>query len=124
MKYLNNINLFIIITTAILYLTVILGLYAQVVLGVTQVLTSLILIFYWKSTSKKNKNKLFNYWSFVVIYWIGWLIPWPNSLENTFGFVIGLIIIPLSISVYFITLLDSVTKEYYLEKKSELLLNI
>ena len=54
MKIIYYINKIILLLTAILYITIFYGLYAQIVLGFIQVLSSLILLFFWKRINKKQ----------------------------------------------------------------------
>lgn len=109
MKTLGFINKIVFSITITLYLTVILGLYAQIVLSIVQVLSSFSLIIIWKALQKRQQRMLFFYWALVTSYGLCWLIDW-NSLENTMIFFTGLIIVPLSIAVYFIILLNKISQ--------------
>lgn len=102
MYYINKV---ILIITAILYLTLYLGLYSQIVLGITQVLSSLILLFYWNRIDKKFRIKLYWYWTIITLYGLLWLLDWGNS-GNTFVIVLGIIIAPMSVAIYFFTILN------------------
>jgi len=107
MKIIYYINKIILLLTAILYITIFYGLYAQIVLGFIQVLSSLILLFFWKRINKKQKVKIYIYWILITIYGLCWLAQIGNHF-NTFMWVLGLIIIPLSLSIYFFTILNQI----------------
>ncbi|WP_456440481.1 hypothetical protein [Psychroserpens sp.] len=112
MKKIYNINKFAIIITLALYLTLVFGLYAQIVLGAIQVISSLLLILFWKKLSKKSKVKLFIYWTLVSVYGICWHSDW-NIFSQEIIIVFGIIIIPMSIAGYFYYILKE-TKTYIL----------
>ena len=107
MKILYVINKTILIITALLYLTIYLGLYAQIILGVIQVFSSLTLLFFWKHILKKHKNKVYMYWIIIILYGLAWLID-LKSIESTFFFILTIIIIPMSIAIGFVVLLNRI----------------
>ncbi|WP_347922648.1 hypothetical protein [Pontimicrobium sp. SW4] len=109
MKILYILNKAILIITAILYLTLFLGLYSQIVLGLMQVFTSIILLFYWKKIKQQLRIKLYKYWIIISIYGLLWLIDWNASIE-LYVFVFGVIAIPLCIAVYFLSILNKIYK--------------
>jgi len=110
MKAIYITNKAILIITIILYLTLILGLYSQIVLGAIQVITSIILLFYWKRIEQKIKTKLYKYWIMISVYGLLWLINWDSSIEF-YVFVLGIIAIPLSIAMYFFFILKKIYKQ-------------
>lgn len=108
MKYINImiwINRIIFGITAILYLTIFLGMYAQIVLGISQVLTAIILLFFIKKLSIKNQNRLTIYWGLVIGYGLLWLAVCFYNLDDLW--VVIFIFIPLSIAAYFTFILES-----------------
>ncbi|MDT0558419.1 hypothetical protein RM697_07165 [Ichthyenterobacterium sp. W332] len=109
MKYIYYTNKFVIITTAILYLTLYLGLYAQIVLGFVQIISSLLLLFHWKLFSKKSKSRLYCYYTITITYGLCWLFDWPLFNSMLFG-IIAIIIIPMSIATYFFITLSNIYK--------------
>lgn len=115
MKILYSVNKAVLIITILLYLTIYLGLYAQIVLGVVQVLSSFLLLFFWKSISKNNKNKLYMYWIIIILYGLGWFIDW-ESLKSLFFFIFTVIIIPVGIAIAFVILLNRIKNDYSLNK--------
>ena len=107
MKKLYLINKASLIITLVLYLTLYLGLYAQIVLGALQVISALIIFLFWKKFSKKTKKQLYIYWSIVIIYGLFWLIEW-HITNNAFFIIIGIIVIPMFIAIYFVVILKSI----------------
>lgn len=110
MKKIYIINKISFIITLVLYLTIVFGLYAQIVLGAIQVLSSLFLIIFWKKISKKSKEKIFIYWILVSIYGVCWFSDWAN-FDETFTIIFGVMIVPMSIATYFFYILKE-TKTY------------
>ncbi|MGV6830846.1 MAG: hypothetical protein ACWA5P_04675 [bacterium] len=109
MKLLYNINKYALVITLVLYLTIFLGLYAQIVLGIIQVLTSLILILAWKEIDKNLRKQLIIYWSISVLYGLFWNLDWHQS-NNTFLVISSLMVFPMSIAIYFFYILNSIKK--------------
>ncbi|NRD20990.1 hypothetical protein HNV08_13115 [Winogradskyella eckloniae] len=109
MKTLYQLNKIVLIITLILYLTLILGLYAQVVLGAIQLLSALSITCYWKQLKNDNKKQLLTYWLIVILYGIGWLLEIDL---NDFRWI-GITIIPMSIAIYFVWLLNNVKNVYH-----------
>jgi len=103
MRNLYRLNKIVLIITLILYLTLILGLYAQIVLGAIQILSAIGVTFFWKRFKNQNKKQLILYWIIVILYGIGWLI---EINLNDFWWL-GIIIIPMSIAIYFVWLLNN-----------------
>jgi hypothetical protein len=95
--------------TGILYLTIILGLYAQVVLGFTQVLSAIILLFVIKKISIENQNRITIYWGLTISYGLVYLADIFNQLESFW--IIIFILIPIGIAGYFTFILESIKKE-------------
>ena len=60
----------------LLYITIFLGLYSQIVLGALQLISALILFLYWNKFSNKTKKQLTVYWCLSILYGLGWLIEW------------------------------------------------
>lgn len=112
MKYLNIliwINRIVLTITIILYATLILGLYAQIVLGFTQVLSAVILLFFVKQFSLKNQNRITIYWGITLFYGLLYLADLFDKLDSLW--VVMLILIPLSIAGYFTYIIESLRKE-------------
>lgn len=109
MKYIYYTNKIILITTLVLYLTYYLGLYAQIVLGIVQVISALLLLFQWELFTKKIKIKLFYYYSLVIIYGFCWFLDWTLS-DNDVFIILVVMIIPMSIAIYFFSILYKIYK--------------
>ena len=104
-----HVNRVIVWATLILYATFFLGLCAQIVLGCSQVLTGIVLLYFIKNFSKKNQKRLKFYWGFVITYGILWITGFINFYDDFV--IIAKIILPLSIAGYFTFILESIKKE-------------
>lgn len=114
MKYINipiYLNRFLIGITGMLYFTIFLGLYAQIVLGGFQLLTAFVLLFFWMKLTKKQRERLLKYWFFVVLYGVLWVTEFFNNLKGDFGSIITYVLIPLSIAGYLTFILESLKKK-------------
>ncbi len=109
MKKIYLINQLIFIITLILYLTIVLGLYAQIILGIFQVLSSLLLIFHWKTFSYKTKKLLQTYWLIIIIYGFMWLFDW-KIYNSPYVVIIGIMILPMMIAGYFLYIIHTIKK--------------
>lgn len=109
MKKIYYINLIAFIITLLLYLTIWLGLIAQIALGFIQLILSLILRF---DFNYSDKRKHLNYYHLIVIFYSGlFFIPvvFESFMNNIFGIIIY-IILPMSIASYFTWIVDSPKK--------------
>lgn len=105
MKILHHINCFIYFTTIGFYASVyliILGAYAQIALGVTQLIIALILILSFNKLNKKVKKMIVYYW-IITLSLLSFLLykHYSQSLSNE---MISLFIIPMLIASYFVYL--------------------
>jgi apolipoprotein N-acyltransferase len=110
MKYINipiYLNRFIFIATVALYITIFLGLYAQIVLGAFQLITAFVLLFFWMKLSDKQRERLLKYWFFVGVYGALWYTNSFENLKSDFMWVVIFILIPLSIAGYLTFVLES-----------------
>ncbi|TYA69825.1 hypothetical protein [Seonamhaeicola marinus] len=113
MKALKIINMVILTITILLYITIYYGLYSQILLGIVQIVSSLILGLNYRKLILLNQKRLKSYWLFVAIYFSGWLLPWGRVLDNSYGIVIaviGVIFIPMALAIYFQIILMSIKK--------------
>ncbi|WP_299225085.1 hypothetical protein [uncultured Psychroserpens sp.] len=106
MKIIYYINKFVLITTLALYFTLFLGLYAQIVLGIVQVISSFLLVFIWEKIKANTKERLFIYWALISTYGTCWLFDWKNFNQDILV-IFGIIIIPISIAIYFFYILKT-----------------
>ena len=108
-KILNKINRVVLAITLILYTTIFLGLYSQIVLGITQVFSAILLIPIVTKVSNKHKIRLSIYFIIITIYGLSHLL---GTLEKLDDFIILIIIvIPMSIAGYFTFILESIKRE-------------
>ncbi|ARV09233.1 hypothetical protein BTO05_06095 [Winogradskyella sp. PC-19] len=107
MKIIYYLNKFTFYTTLLLYITLFLGLYSQIVLGVLQVISALILFLYWKKFNQKIKEQLYLYWLIAIIYGVCWLFDW-KGFNDSFIMIFGIIILPMSIATYFFYILNKI----------------
>lgn len=101
MRLLYIINKIALILNLLLYLTFFYGLYAQIILGTLQILTAIIVFFFWKKIPKKSKERIYIYWGLVTIYSLFWVFD-MNNFNNIYSLLIGMILIPMSIAIYFV----------------------
>ncbi|WP_282044202.1 hypothetical protein [Winogradskyella flava] len=104
MKVLYQFNKIVLIITLILYVTIFLGLYAQIVLGGIQILSAIGITFLWNRFENKYKKQLLIYWLVTLSYGIGWLLE--IDLNDSW-WILAIIIIPMSIAIYFVWLLSN-----------------
>ena len=114
MKLINNINKVLLIITIILDFTIIFGLYAQILLGFTQLCIALYISFNFKRIEKKLKYQIINYWIYVFLYFsvITYLFMEEKKITDTFIMIITTImIIPMIIATYFTITLNKIAKQ-------------
>lgn len=119
-KVLYTINYVWFFITIALFITIYFGLLAEILLGAIQVISSLLVLFYWKELQEKQKDKLRYYWIITGIYLTLWLFDW-GFLNDWFLFIVGIGLIPMGIATYFLMILKSIRKE---EKTSGLIQKI
>lgn len=105
---LKGINTTLMILTVLLYVTIYLGLIFQIVLGVYQVITALVMLFYWKSFSKEVKNKLLAYWVVVLLYGSSYIIGFLTLIDECW--FVPYAIIPMLIALYFSLFIKDIKK--------------
>lgn len=94
--------------TVVLYITIYLGLFAQIALGGIQVISSFLIIYYWNVLEKREKEKLINYWVVTILYLLAyWFLDW-DSFRGLLSIVLCIVIVPICIAIYFLTILWSV----------------
>ena len=98
MKFIYNINGITYSITLLLYLTIILGMYMQIVLGFVQVLLFLILLFNYDKFSEKIKSHLTIYGVLTGIYLV-WFFSGIHPKSDWTLLLVTLV--PMSIGTYF-----------------------
>ena len=107
MKYLTCLKKFALGATGVLSVTIFYGLYAQIILGFYQLGFALLLLFFMPEFSKKNKKKLLFYLGVLLLYGLVCLKDWGNTQYlNTIATVLYAILIPLSLIIFFIIILE------------------
>lgn len=112
MKKMHLINKWILIGTFLLYLTYFLGLLAQIILCIIQIIMAIDLTVN-KKVFQKLKNELLLYWILVGLYAIFLFVIQNSGIS---GFTSGLIyfaIIPMGIASYFLYITWKVNKIYH-----------
>lgn len=104
MNKLYTFNKWFYIGTIILYISVIGGLLAQILLGFIQVFSALGLLTDWKNLSLQTKKHLFIYGSIIIVYGL----LWPFITHENDIYILYMTLIPMMIAGYFvyITYLD------------------
>ena len=110
MKTLHKINIFALTITLALYLTLFLGMYAQIVLGPLQLLLALIIsLKYYKRLIPKLKKGILIYWVLAIVSLIIVYFSWTYYQANDF-IVITVFVIPMLIACYFAYLTYKITQ--------------
>ncbi len=110
MKKLHQVNIFALIITLILYLTVYLGMYAQIILGPLQLIIALIISFkYYYKLNPKLKKSILIYWALAIVSLIIAYFSWTYYKPNDF-IMITVFVIPMLIACYFAYLTFNITK--------------
>lgn len=110
MKILYRINQIILIATLILYITIYFGLLSQILLGIIQVISALILFSFWKKLDEKARNKLTKYWIITIVYGLLWFLDLMlfNEYYTEEYYAITLMLTPMVIAGYFFSILNSI----------------
>lgn len=101
MNTIHNINKGGFAITLLLYLTIYLGLCAQIALGALQLLFALCLFVKWDDLTFKHKKLLFIYWLLVVVYGFGMYFL-NKHFNRDIYFIICFCFLPMSIAGYFV----------------------
>ena len=114
MKAINKINKALLIITIILDFTILFGLYAQILLGFTQLCLALYISFNYKKLEKKLKYQVINYWIYVIMYFSFFtyiLLEEKNVMDNYIIMITTIIIIPMTIAIYFTIMLNKIVNQ-------------
>ena len=111
MKTIHNINKWSYGITLVLYLTIYLGLIAQIVLGIIQVLLAVyLLIRGWKNNNIKEMLGL--YFVLTLIYFLASFILLSYEIGNEIMVYLFAMIIPMAIASYFLFITSQIHKKY------------
>ncbi|HEX8563240.1 MAG TPA: hypothetical protein VF676_09705 [Flavobacterium sp.] len=113
MKILVKFNNWAFAITAILYLTIYLGMIAQILLGPIQVISSLIILKgYYANLNVSQRRMMHIYWFAVVVSLtlIWYFNIYTNSHDASEG--ISLFAVPMTVAAYFIYILNKILKNH------------
>jgi uncharacterized protein YqjF (DUF2071 family) len=115
-KTLHIINKVTFFTTLILYFTLILGMYFQMVLGAIQLIIALVLVIKFRELNKNSKKYLLTYWFLVTIsiLLIYLNIFFNSDFGNSVLTLIIIFIIPMCIATYFYFLTANLNNDSFL----------
>ena len=106
MKTLHYINCFFYLITITPYITIyyfFLGMYAQFMLGIVQILIAIIISFYIKRLRNTSKKHISNYWVLTLINLLIILIFYKtNIMSNSICQIVFVFVTPMLIASYFI----------------------
>lgn len=114
MRIINKINKALLIITIILDFTIIFGLYAQILLGFTQLCIALYISFNFKRLEKKLKYQIINYWIYVILYstfFTYMFLEEKNVIDNYIIMITTIIIVPMTIAIYFTITLNKIVNQ-------------
>ncbi|QWX83034.1 hypothetical protein H0I23_11245 [Cellulophaga sp. HaHaR_3_176] len=114
MKTIHNLNKWSFNITLVFYLTIYLGLMAQIILGCIQILIALYITFYLKLNTDVL-SKLKTYWSFVIPYLLS-LLFLTDYVDETLLIGIYYALVPMSIAGYFVYITKTLNNEILLLK--------
>jgi len=113
MKVIRKINKIALATTLIFYLTYYFGLLSQILLGLLQIIFSIILANKFYRNSKYAKKHLLLYWSSVIIeFMLLYFHVNYGETSNDFPQIILFSIFPMLIAIYFTLILNKITKNH------------
>ncbi len=88
------------------------GMYLEVILGLFQVITSLVLLSFWDSYENKTKCRLRIYYSLVIIYFLLlFSTNWSGKADEFYRIIIGIILIPMSLAIYYTFIIERIKRE-------------
>ena len=123
MKTLRKLNNIAFYTTLILFITVYLGMLAQIPLGIIQVISAIILSYNVYLKSNYAKKHLTIYWiltltELILLY----LEHYQYQSSNDFIELSLMVFFPMAIAIYFKIIMNHITKEYENPRKSNLII--
>ncbi len=123
MKTLRRINNIAFYTTLILFITVYLGMLAQIPLGIIQVISAIILTYKMFLKSDYAKKHLTIYWILTLTeLFLFYLEQYHYQSSNDFIELSVMVFFPMAIAIYFKIIMNHITKEYENTRKSNLII--
>ena len=123
MKTLRRINNIAFYTTLILFITVYLGMLAQIPLGIIQVISAIILTYKMFLKSDYAKKHLTIYWILTLTeLFLFYLEQYHYQSSNDFIELSLMVFFPMAIAIYFKIIMNHITKEYENTRKSNLII--
>ncbi len=104
------INRFLMIITCALFLTIIGGMLAEILLGGFQVISALILFVFWKHLDKLERKRICAYIFTTTIYLILFLYFDLLNRPEFYETFLWVILIPMIIALYYSTILENLKK--------------
>lgn len=102
MRKLHKVNIWMYGITLVLYITVIGGLLAQILLGIGQVVMSIILLSRYSELTKKEKTHLNTYYALAGSYLILIFATAESMFINGYMIILFYMVIPMAIGGYFV----------------------
>lgn len=123
MKTLRKINNIAFYTTLILFITVYLGMLAQIPLGIIQVISAIIITYKMFLKSDYAKKHLTIYWIFTLTeLYLFYLEQYHYQSSNDFIELLLMVFFPMAIAIYFKIIMNHITKKYENARKSNLII--
>ncbi|GAA4044527.1 MULTISPECIES: hypothetical protein [Flavobacterium] len=117
MKTLRKINNIAFYTTLTLFITLYLGMLAQIPLGIIQVISAIILTYITYLKSRYAKKHLTIYWfATITELTLLYLEQFYYQSSNDFIELTLMVLFPMSIAIYFFIIMRKITSEYELKK--------
>lgn len=106
------INRVLMVLTCILFITVYLfyfGMLLEVLLGGFHIVTTLILMIFWKALDKDERNRIIIYGVLVIIYFSMWfLFDVFGRADEFYKVLIWIILLPMSLAFYLTFTLEKI----------------
>lgn len=123
MKTLRKINNIAFYTTLIFFITVYLGMLAQIPLGIIQVISAIILSYNVYQKSIYAKKHLTIYWILTLLeLFLFYLEHYKYQSSNDFIELSLIVFFPMAIAIYFKIIMNHITKDYENTRKPNVII--
>ena len=123
MKTLRKINNIAFYTTLIFFITVYLGMLAQIPLGIIQVISAIILSYNVYQKSSYAKKNLTIYWILTLLeLFLFYLEHYKYQSSNDFIELSLIVFFPMAIAIYFKIIMNHITKDYENTRKPNVII--